>query len=98
MLNSAILELERVIVPEALVKELADLRFAFAKLLHNYRKKLHSSPEAQEEFTEFLPRLFPSGENCRFQSLFEKLIEEQVSLFNTHYLKQLCDIFPVNIR
>ena len=62
MLNSAILELF-----EALVKELADLRFAFATW-------------AQEEFIEFLPRLFPSGENRRFPSLFEKLIEEQVSL------------------
>ena len=40
MLSSAISGLERVIVPEALVEELADLRIAFAKLLRNYEKKL----------------------------------------------------------
>ena len=88
------------IVPEVLVEQLADLRFAFAKLHHNYRKKLQSSPEAQEEFIEFLPRLFPRGLNIEshsFQSLFNKLIEEEVSLFNTHYLKQLCTIFPEDI-
>ena len=100
MLSSAISGLERVIVPEALVEELADLRIAFAKLLRNYEKKLQSSPEAQEEFIEFVPRLFPRGlniKNRRFQSLFDKLIEEEVSLFNTHYLKQLCYIFPEDI-
>ena len=89
------------VVPEALVEELADLRFAFAKLHHNYRKKLQSSPEAQNEFIEFLPRLFPRDlniENRRFQSLFNKLIEEEVSLFNTHYLKQLCSVFPEDVR
>ena len=89
------------IVPEALVEELADLRIAFAKLLRNYEKKLHSSPEAQNEFIEFLPRLFPRGLNIEshsFQSFFNKLIEEEVSLFNTHYLKQLCSVFPEDVR
>ena len=75
--SSAISGQERVIVPEALVEELADLRIAFAKLLYNYEKKLQS--------------------NHRFQSLFNKLAVEHVSLFNTHYLKQLCSIFPEDI-
>ena len=93
--------LERVVVPDALVKELATLRFGFAKLLRNYEKQLQRSPEAQEEFVEFLPRLFPnvtsSSEQSSFQSAFNKCVEEEVSLFNTHYLKRICDIFPEDI-
>ena len=89
------------IVPDALVKELATLRYGFAKLLRNYEKQLRYSPEAQEEFVEFLPRLFPnvpsSSEHSNFQSAFNKFVEEEVSLFNTHYLKRICDIFPENI-
>ena len=89
------------VVPDALVKELATLRFGFAKLLRNYEKQLHHSLEAQEEFFEFMPRLFPnvtsSSEHSNFQSAFNKFVEEEVSLFNTHYLKQVCDIFPEDI-
>ena len=91
--------LERVVVPEALVEELADLRFAFAKLLRNYEKKLRHSPEAQEEFVEFLPRLFHRAvEDHSFQSHFDTLIEEEVSLFNIFYLKRICGIFPEDVR
>ena len=87
------------VVPEVLVEELADLRFAFAKLLHNYEKQLHHSPEAQKEFVEFLPRLFHRAvEDHSFQSLFNTLVEEEVSLFNTYYLKRLCTIFPEDVR
>ena len=95
----AISGLECVVVPEALVEELAELRFAFAKLLRNYEKKLRHSPEAQEEFVEFLPRLFHRaiGDHS-FQSHFNTLAEEQVSLFNIFYLKQLCTIFPEDVR
>ena len=95
----AISGLECVVVPEALVEELADLRFAFAKLLRNYEKKLRHSPEAQAEFVEFLPHLFHKAvEDNSFQSHFKTLIEEEVSLFNTHYLKRICTIFPEDVR
>ena len=93
--------LEYVVVPEALVKELATLRFSFARLLRDYEKQLRHSPEAQEEFVEFLPRLFPnvtsSSEHSSFQSAFNKFVEGEISLFNTHYLKRICDIFPEDI-
>ena len=86
-------------VPEALVEELASLRFAFAKLLRNYEKQLRHSPEAQEEFVEFLPRLFHRAiEDRSFQSHFNTLVEEEISLFNIFYLKQLCTIFPEDVR
>ena len=91
---------EEVVVPETLLEELADLRFAFAKLLRNYEKELRNSPESQEEFVEFLPRLLRRGfsSDQSFQSNFDKLIEEEVSLFNIHYLKRLCSIFSEEIR
>ena len=89
------------VVPEALVQELATLRVAFAKLIRSYEKQLRKSPEAQEEFVEFLPRLFPnvtsSSSGLSFNSAFNKFVEEEVSLFNTHYLKQIRDIFPEDI-
>ena len=91
--------LERVVVPEALVEELADLRFAFANLIYSYEEELQKNPEAQEKFVKFLPRLFHRAiEDHSFQSHFDTLIEEEVSLFNTHYLKQLCTIFPKDVR
>ena len=85
--------------PDTLVEELADLRFAYAKLLRSYEKELRRSPEAQEEFVEFLPRLLRRNVSTdqTFQLLFDKLIEEEVSLFNIHYLKRICGIFPEDI-
>ena len=92
---------EQVEVPNALVEELAGLRFAFANLLYSYENELQKSPEAQEEFVKFLPRLFHKGwkiDDHNFQSHF-KLIEEEVSLFNIFYLKQICNIFsPEDVR
>ena len=86
-------------VPDALVEELADLRIAFAKLIHNYEKQLRCSFKAQEEFVVFLPRLFHRAvEDHSFQSHFNTLVEEEVSLFNIFYLKQLCSIFPEDVR
>ena len=88
-----------VVVPDALVKELVGLRFAFAKLLRNYEKQLLNSPEAQEEFVEFLPRLFHRPvDDHSFQSHFNTLVEEEVSLFNILYLKRICSIFPEDVR
>ena len=90
-----------VVVPDELVKELADLRVAFAKLLRNYEKELLNSSEAQDELVALLPRLFRKGGSSSdpdFKSNFDKLVEEKVSLFNTHYLKSIRSIFPKGIR
>ena len=86
-------------IPNVLVEELADLRFAYAKLLRNYEKELWKSPEAQNEFVKFLPRLLRRSLSTdqTFQLLFDKLIEEEVSLFNLHYLKRICGIFPEDV-
>ena len=86
-------------IPDTLFEELADLRFAYAKLLRSYEKELRRSPEAQEEFVEFLPRLLRRNISTdqTFQLLFDRLIEEEVSLFNIHYLKRLCSIFPEDV-
>ena len=88
----------RFLVGVSFIIALVTLRFGFAKLLRSYEKQLCHSPEAQEEFVEFLPRLFPNvTEHSSFQSAFNTLVEEEVSLFNTHYLKRICDIFPEDI-
>ena len=86
------------VVPEALVEELADLRFAYANLIYSYEEELQKSPESQEKFVKFLPRLFHRAiEDRSFQSHFNTLVEEEVSLFNTHYLKKFCTIFPKDV-
>ena len=85
------------VVPNELIEELADLRVAFAKLLRNYEKELLNSSEAQAELVAILPKLFHKGGSSLdpdFKSNFDKLVEEKVSLFNTHYLKSICSIFP----
>ena len=88
------------IVPETLVEELGDLRIGFARLVYSYEKELRKSPEAQEEFVSvFLPRLFHKAiEDRSFQTHFDALIEEEVSLFNIFYLKRICGIFPEDVR
>ena len=90
---------EQVVVPDELVEELADLRVAFAMLQRKYEKELHSSPEAQEELVAFLPKLFRKVgcSDHSFKSSFDKLVEGKVSLFNIHYLKRICIIFPEDI-
>ena len=88
------------VVPDELVKELVDLRVAFAKLLRNYEKELRKSSEAQYEFVALQPGLFCKRGNSSgpdFESNFNKLVEEKVSLFNTHYLKRICSIFPEKV-
>ena len=86
-------------IPDTLVEELADLRFAYAKLLRSYEKELWRSTEAQEEFVKFLPRLLWRNLNSdqTFQLLFDELIEKEVSIFNIHYLKRLCSIFSEDV-
>ena len=98
LIHRSLFSAERVIVPDTLVEELADLRFAFANLLYSYENEIQSSPESQEKFIKFLPRLFRRDiEDHSFQSLFNMLIGEEVSLFNTHYLKRICSIFSEDV-
>ena len=86
------------IVPDSLLKALADVRMNFAHLKHCYHKALEESHEAQKALVEFLPRLFPNKkELVSFNSWFDVLIEEEISLFNVHYLKQICSILPQDI-
>ena len=90
---------EQIFVPDALLEELGDLRIGYAMLLYNYEKQLHNRPEAQEDFVKFLPRLFRRAvEDHSFQSHFNTLVEEEVSLFNIFYLKRICSIFPEDVR
>ena len=86
-------------VSDTLIKELASLRVSYAKLLREYKKELQNSPEAQEELVETLPRLVHRGlgSDCSFKSYFDTLVDEEVSLFNVTYLKQVCDIFPQDV-
>ena len=88
-----------VYIPDTLFEELADLRFAYAELLSSYEKELRKSPEAQKKFVEFLPRLLQRnfGSDQTVWLLFEILIEEEISLFNIYYLKQLCSKFPEDV-
>ena len=68
------------------------------KALYSYEEELQKSPESQEKFVKFLPRLFHRAiEDRSFQSHFNTLVEEEVSLFNTHYLKKFCTIFPKDV-
>ena len=91
--------LECVVVPEPLVEELADLRFAFANLIYSYKENLNRSLVAQENFFNFLPHLFRRAvDDHSFQSHFNTLVEEEVSLFNIFYLKRLCSIFHEDVR
>ena len=86
------------VVPEALVEKLADLRFAYASLIYSYEEELQKSPEAQEKFVKFLPRLFHRAiDDHSFQSHFNTHVEEELSLFNTHYLKRICHMFPEDV-
>ena len=86
-------------VPDELILELADVRFGFAKLIFNYGREVRKSPIAQENFVEFLPRLCKGLkiEGSSFQSHFDTLIEEGISLFNVHYLKRFSQIFPEDV-
>ena len=86
-------------VPDALLKELASLRVAYAYLLYIYKRELQSNPEAEEVFLQFLPGLLRrrvSSERS-LQSYFDTLIDEEVSLFNITYLEQICTILPGNV-
>ena len=88
---------EQITVPDELVDELATLRIDYASFLRKYRKQLQNSPEAQEEFVETLPGLLHRQLSSDFRSCFDTLVDEEVSLFNTTYLKRICTIFPEDV-
>ena len=84
-------------VPDELIKELADLRIAFAEFLCVYKSELKKSDEAQRKFVETLQILLVDG-RLDFSKCFESLIEKEVTLFNITYMEKLCKIFPENVR
>ena len=87
-------------VSDTLLQELTALRITYARFLRRYKRELQNSPEAQEELVETLPRLVHRGlgSDCSFKSYFDTLVDEEVSIFNVTYLKQICDIFPQDVR
>ena len=87
-------------VSDELLEDLAELRVDYASLLYEYKNVLESSPEAQKKFVDTLPGLLGRslGPDHSFQSYFNKLVDEEVSLFNINYLNKLCRIFPADVR
>ena len=89
---------EQITVPNSLLKELTSLRLSYAMFLREYKGALENSPKAQEVFKKTLPGLLRGlGSDRTFQSYFDTLVDEEVSLFNVTYLEQICDIFPDDI-
>ena len=85
-------------VPDELVEELARLRVNFAMFLLEYEEELQKSIEAQSKFIKILKTLLGKKlSDCSFQSYFNTLKEEEVSLFNITYLDELCKVFPDDI-
>lgn len=87
-------------VPNELVEEFAKLRSNYAKLLFSYEKELSKAHvEAQKNFVAYLQKLFPRQmSSCHdFQSSYNKLARDNVSLFNTYYLKCICSNLPSEI-
>ena len=91
---------EQFVVSDELLEDLAKLRVDYASLLREYKNVLESSPEAQKKFVDTLPELIGRsfGPDHSFHSYFNKLVDEEVSLFNVTYLKLLCHIFPADVK
>ena len=90
---------ERLVVPDELLEDLAKLRVQYASFVYEYKKVLESSPEAQKKFVELLPMIVRRsfGPDHNFESYFNKLVDEEVSLFNIVYLQNLCSLFPTDV-
>ena len=86
------------LVPDELIEALAKLRIAFANLLRSYKNEIQNSPNAKKKFVEFLPILFGKREDSSFQTNFQTFIDEEISLFNIFYLKEICNEFPEDVR
>ena len=63
------------------------------KLFPRKRSSNHSFKSSFEKLVE--EKI--SSSNHSFKSSFDKLVEEKISLFNIHYLKRICSIFPKDI-
>ena len=91
-----------VVVPDALVEELASLRISYSKLLLQYQEEMKNSPKAREVFVNLVPGILNLGKyrgsDCDFEAYFDMLVNNEVSLFNVYYLKRICDEFPSDIR
>ena len=87
-------------VTQEIVENLKSLTKEYAKFLQSYEKELLKSATAQEKFVEFLPRLLHRklGPVHSFKAYFATLINEDVSLFNITYLKEICSILPDDVR
>ena len=90
----------QIVVPDKLLKDLAALRVDYARFLYEYKNVLESSPEAQQKFVELLPGLLGRslGADHGFQSYFNILVGEKLSLFDIAYLETFCNIFPADVR
>ena len=88
------------VVPDELVMKLANLRSAYALLLMRFERALQSSSEAQEDFVAFLRHLLQGAvpSDCNVRLAFEILKEEEISLFNIQYLKNVSSILPDDVR
>ena len=91
-----------IVVPDELLEDLLGLRVGYARFLREYKNVLESSPEfeAQKRFVDTVPGLLDRslGPDHSFQSYFNKLDDEKVSLFNITYLEEFCNIFPDDVR
>ena len=92
---------ENVLVPDALMQELADLQSAHALLLRHFERALQTRSKAQEEFIAFLRQQLPGAVplDCNIHLAFEILKkEEEISLFSVQYLKNVSIILPGEVR
>ena len=90
---------EHHVVPDALLQELVGLRTSFSSFLLQFEQVLTTSPGTQEVFVKMVKKILDRAFTS-FQECFDTLIEEEVSLFNITYLKQICtqSVFPENVR
>ena len=91
---------QQIVVPDELLKNLAVLREGYATFLRVYKSVFESSPVAQKVFVDTLPMLLGRslGPDHSFQSYFNKVVDEELSLFNITHLVKLCDIFPARVK
>ena len=86
----------QIVVPNKLLEDLAGLREDYARFLCEYMYVLESSPEGQKKFVDAVSWILEPDRS--FQSYFNKVVDEEVSLFNITYLQNCCDIFPADVR
>ena len=90
----------QIVVPDELLEDLAGLRVDYARFLREYKKVLENSPETQKKFVNILPMLLgrAPGPDHSFQSYFNILVDEKISLFDIDDLEISCVIFPADVK